>query len=110
MKEHREGELYRVIALEGREFAVYYGYYEECDRQNPLCGPVPIYPDFRRTPVYSSEGYPFATDMQDPCRYFAGEEPDIGCYGCRHYRRGADFIGLCHCEENRRNESQHTSL
>lgn len=104
MQEHREGELYRVIALEGREFAVYYGYYEECDRQNPLCGLVPIYPDFRRTPVYSSEGYPFATDMQDPCRYFTGEDPDAGCYGCRHYRRGADFIGLCHCEENRRNE------
>lgn len=104
MQKHREGELYRVIALEGQEFAVYYGYYEECDRHNPLCDPVPLYPDFIKTPRYSGEGYPFATDMQDPCRCFTGEDPDGGCYSCRHYRRGADFIGLCRCEENRKNE------
>ena len=100
----REGELYGEITLEGRTFSLRYGYYEECDRKNPLVDPVPIYPNFLQAPVYNDEGYPFATDMQDVCKYFKGSDPDDGCYGCRHYRKGTDFIGICRCETNRKNE------
>ena len=32
----QEGDLYARIEHGGRTFDLYYGYYEECDRQNPL--------------------------------------------------------------------------
>jgi hypothetical protein len=90
-----EGELFKIITLSGREFPLYYGYYEDCDRTNPLCDPVPIYPDFLTEPEYTDEGLPFATDMQDACEYYEGERSEDVCFGCVHYSRGEDFIGIC---------------
>ncbi|MBP3396858.1 MAG: hypothetical protein J6L87_06775 [Clostridia bacterium] len=104
MQKHCEGELYRVIALEGQEFAVYYGYYEECDRQNPMVKPVPLYPDFIARPQYDNDGYPFATEMQDACRLYEGKDPEDGCCTCKHYCRVLDFIGLCTCEKRRKKD------
>ena len=101
---HPEGELYKIVELHGRTFSLYYGYYEECDRQNPLCEPIPIYPDFVKEPIYTKEGYPFATDMQDVCQHFNGKAQDDCCYGCLYYERGHEFIGVCRCERNRQNE------
>ena len=95
----REGDLYARISVGGCTFDLYYGYYEECDRQNPLVRPIPIYPDFVKQPQYDQEGHPFATDMQDVCGYYAGDSPDDGCFSCRHYRRAADFIGVCLCKQ-----------
>lgn len=100
----REGELYRVIVLEGATFELYYGYYEDKDRENPLCEPIPIYPDFLKSPKYTDEGFPFVTDMQDACEYFKGKDPNDGCYGCKNYRRGEEFLGVCLSESRRKNE------
>ena len=99
-----EDDLYKRIELFGKAFELRYGYYEERDRKNPLVKPIPIYPDFRKSTVYTEEGYPFVTDMQDTCEHYAGDDPDAGCYCCRHYRKGEDFIGVCLCESNRKNE------
>ena len=104
---HTEGELYREIKLYGRTFTLYYGYYEECDRQNPLCKPIVIYPDFLTAPFYTKEGIPFATMMQDACPHFRGKgarTEDSSCGECAHFVRGEEWFGICTCPHNRRNE------
>lgn len=97
----QEGDLYRRIECGGCTFELYYGYYEECDRKNPLVLPVPIYPDFVSQPRYDKEGRPFATEMQDACEQYVGHSIDEGCYSCKHYRHAVDYIGICTCEERR---------
>lgn len=99
----QEGDLYARIEHAGHTFDLYYGYYEECDRQNPMVRPVPLYPDFLAHPQYDSDGYPFATEMQDACLYYVGNLRDDGCYACEHYHHLIDFIGVCTCEVRRIN-------
>ena len=97
----REGELFKVVVIENKEFPLYYGYYEECDRENPLCEPIPIYPDFIKHPIYNDEGFPFVTDMQDACENYRGARILEGCFGCEHYKHGADFFGICMLDARR---------
>lgn len=95
---HREGELYKTVTTFGRTFELRYGYYEECDRQNPLCEPVVLYPDFRKEPAYTEEGAPFVTVMQDACRSYRGDAahtPDTTCAECRYFRQGEEWFGIC---------------
>lgn len=99
-----EGELYKRIEVEGKTFDLYYGYYEEKDRLNPLCEPIAIYPDFIAQPEYTDDGYPFATDMQDACEHYRGNDREGGCFGCVHYKRGEEFLGICTCPQKRRND------
>lgn len=102
---HAEGELYRTIELCGRTFTLYYGYYEECDRKNPLCEPIVIYPDFLGKPVYTEEGIPFVTVMQDACKSYSGKAkrtPDTTCAECEYFQRGEDWIGTCACPKNKK--------
>lgn len=103
-KRHREGELYKTIELYGRTFTLYYGYYEECDRQNPLCEPIVIYPDFLKKPVYTEDGKPFVTAVQDTCKSYIGERertPDSTCADCSYFKRGEDWIGICVFAKNK---------
>jgi len=100
----KEGDLYARIEHEGRTFELYYGYYEECDRQNPMVPPVPLYPDFLAKPQYDDDGYPFVTEMQDPCQYHTGKHPEDGCYACEFYSRLIDYIGICFCECRRKKQ------
>ena len=102
---HKEGELYREVELYGRTFALYYGYYEECDRQNPLCEPIVIYPDFQKEPVYTDEGEPFVTMMQDVCESYNGNaEPttDTTCAECKYFGHGEEWFGVCKHPKNKR--------
>lgn len=104
---HTEGELYKKVELHGRTFALYYGYYEECDRRNPLCEPIPIYPDFLREPVYTDEGMPFVTMMQDACKSYKGEAKrtaDTTCAECKHFKRGEEWFGICTGPNNRKDD------
>ena len=97
----REGDLYKSVTVFGRTFDLRYGYYEECDRVNPLCRPIPIYPDFLAMPLYTAQGVPFATEIQDACEHFKGKgkrDENSVCGECAHYTRGEDWIGLCECE------------
>lgn len=98
-----EGELYKVLHIEGHSFPLYYGYYEKCDRDNPAVEPMPIYPDFLKEPRYTSGGFPFVTQMQDACRFFVGRAGPCGdCADCRHFAHGAELIGICTCLDNKR--------
>lgn len=104
---HAEGDLYKTVELRGRTFTLYYGYYEECDRQNPLCEPIVIYPDFPASPVYTDDGEPFATVMQDACNNYRGESkrtPNTTCAECKYFQRGEDWIGICRCPKKRKLE------
>ena len=79
---HEEGELYKVVTVFGKTFELWYGYYEDYERENPTVEPMPIYPNFRKEPLYTDEGTPFVTMMQDACPYYKGEK------NCRlHLRR-----------------------
>ena len=98
----KEGDLYGVVTTFGKSFELRYGYYEECDRQNPLCEPIPIYPDFGKTPIYTPDGRPFVTQMQELCEHGESHFEDGCCADCRYYRDGEDLIGICMCEKNKR--------
>ena len=95
-----EGELYRVINVQGTEFAIYYGYYEEIDRTNPQAEPMPIYPDFLKNPQKTNDGFEFVTKMQDACSSYIGEAhacPE--CADCKYFKEGSDLIGVCTCRK-----------
>ena len=99
----REGDLYRVVNIHGRNFALYYGYYAECDRINPLAAPMPIYPDFIEDPQYTDEGFAFVTMMQDACSHFDGsKDPDSDCSGCGYFCRCEELFGICTCRANKK--------
>ena len=101
--EHKEGELYRIIEAHGKTFEIYYGYYDEADRQNPYVEPMEMYPNFVEAPVYTEKGIPFVTAMQPPCRYFNGvSDVDNTCYQCAYYERCEELLGLCTCPHNRK--------
>ncbi len=99
----REGDLYRVIELQGTRFEIRYGYYEEIDRKHK---PMAIYPNFAETPTYTSDGAPFVTHMQEPCRFYRrnGTDTDEDCSTCAHMQQGEELIGICTCVHNRKRE------
>ena len=100
--EHKEGDLYKVVNTFGRTFELKYGYYGDCDRRFE---PDVIYPDFTQTPVYTDEGTPFVTMMQDACASYRGESkktPDTTCAECKNFKRGEEWFGICTCEKNKK--------
>ena len=102
-KECQEGELYKVVNLHGHTFELYYGYYEECDRQNPAVEPMPIYPDFIKCPKYTYQGFPFVTKMQDCCKHYKGKAvKECDCAECEYYLHGDELIGVCVCPHNKK--------
>lgn len=103
--EPREGDLYRVVKTFGKSFELRYGYYDERDKQNPLCRPAVIYPDFLAEPLYTEDGQPFVTMMQDACEKYKGDvkhTPDTTCAECKYLQRGEEWFGICLCPHNRK--------
>jgi len=96
----REGDLYKVVTTFGKTFELRYGFYEEKDRLSPLCRPAVIYPDFVQEPLYTEDGQPFVTMMQDACTYYTGDTRrtvDTTCDECKYFQCGEDWIGICIC-------------
>lgn len=105
----KEGELYKIVTTFGKTFELRYGFYDERDRQSPLCEPAIIYPDFLSEPVYTDEGNPLVTMMQDACERYSGSAkrtPDTTCADCKYFQRGEEWFGVCSCSDNciRKNE------
>lgn len=99
----QEGTLYKILQVQGSVFELYYGYYEERDRQNPAVEPMPIYPDFLNKPQYTGDGYAFVTKMQDACRHYEGKAIHCrDCGECAYYFHGQELLGICTCQANRR--------
>lgn len=99
----REGDLYKIINIQGHTFELYYGYYEEIERNNPAIEPMPIYPDFLKNPIYNNDDFPFVTKMQDACKHYKGKSGQFKeCAECEHYLHGDDLIGICACHQNKK--------
>ena len=100
----KEGDLYKIITAHGKTFELYYGYYEEIDRHSKHSEPIEIYPNFIENPVYTDDGIPFATAMQDPCKHFklgagrSDDGEDNTCSHCRYYEKCEELLGVCRCK------------
>lgn len=97
----REGELYKTITVAGHSFDLRYGYYEEYERS--LGPPVVVFPNLIVSPLYSPEGHPLATQIQDPCQYFelaAGRE-EHWCGDCAYFFGEHPEIGECRCKHHK---------
>ena len=102
MKRMPEGAIYKTITAFDNTFEVRYGFYDDFERDSENAYPVPIYPDFRENPLYTKDGYPFVTKMQELCEFGSSKFADGCCADCPHFVHGAEMIGICTCDENRR--------
>ena len=98
----KEGTLYNRITVFGETFSIYYGYYDEKDRQGKYQEPMPIFPDFVKSPRYTAEGFPFVTHMQEVCEHYTGNIENDSCHGCKYFLHGEDLIGICKCNKNKK--------
>lgn len=94
-----EGDLYIQVNISGRVFRIFYGYYEDFERKRHE--PIPLYPDFLRDPVYTEDGIPVVTGMQDICCYYKGRENGDSCITCDYFSQQEDLFGLCTCPKRR---------
>ena len=100
----KEGDLYKFVETFGKTFELRYGYYDERDRQSPLCKPAIIYPDFIKEPLYTENGEPFVTMMQDACGHYKGNAKrtsDSTCSECKYFKQGEEWFGVCTCPKNK---------
>ncbi len=95
----KEGELYKIYEVGGYTFEIRYGYYAESERGR--VEPLPIFPDFRKTPVYTEDGYPLAALIHSACRYYKSEnlKPENYCGDCIHYSEPKLEIAICKCKK-----------
>ena len=102
MKKPIEGELFKIVTVQGVSFELRYGFYEDFERESEYSEPIPIYPDFLKDPQYTSGGHPFVTEMQSLCEYGNSDYSDGYCSDCSHYLKGDDLIGICRCDARKR--------
>jgi len=100
----KEGDLYKEVTAFGRTFRIHYGYYEEFEREGKYNDPMPIYPDLLNFPVYTEDGKPFVTAIQDVCDHYFGvpSAEEVGCSDCRYFKLCEDLIGICTCSLKKR--------
>ena len=104
MQRAKEGDLYGIVSAFGKTFEIYYGYYEEYERQSKYNDPVPIYPDLLREPQYDATGRPIVTAMQIACEHYNGSDREDSCGRCQHFLKGERLFGLCDCPCRIKNE------
>jgi len=96
--EPKEGDLYRSVTIAEKTFDLRYGYYEDFEREHH--DPIPIYPDFRKEPIYTADGIPLVTAMQDACSHYEGRVDGDSCFECKYFRRSEELFGFCQCQRN----------
>lgn len=102
-KPPREGELYRNVSVGGHLLELYYGYYEDGDRANS--DPVVLYPDFFERPLFTGDGHPLVSAVQQPCEHYrppAEGRPEECCSDCSYYPDSRAEIAVCQCPAMRR--------
>lgn len=98
----REGDIFETVNIGGHSFVIRYGYYDNQERYTSP--PLPIYPNFLANPVYTSEGNPLITRIQDACQHYRtsdSSEGDHWCADCIHCSCTGNEIGICLCNHNR---------
>ncbi len=94
----KEGDIYKNVTLYGQTFRLFYGYYEDFERSADGNEPMPIYPDFIQNPLFTAEGFPFATAMQDICEHYDGKKKGDSCMECKHFEPSEELFGICKCD------------
>lgn len=100
----KEGDLYKKVVIAGKTFALYYGYYEEFERNST--DPMPIYPDLKKNPEHTEDGIPIVTGMQDTCPHYAGLPKGDSCLSCTHFKSCEELFGFCLCPANKRSQQE----
>ena len=91
-----------MIITFGKSFALYYGYYEDSDRYSKYAEPTEIYPDFIKTPIFTDDGYPFVTAIQNPCNHYEKTRDTTDkCVDCKYFQKGEELFGICSCPKNK---------
>ena len=106
MDEIKDGALYKTIEIDGTRFDIYYGFYNERERELGY-EPTPIYPDFDKNPQYTKSGMPIVAVYKDLCKHFKPLPRMIeidGCVNCIYFDKREEYIGLCKCESQIRTE------
>ena len=101
-KKPKEGDLHSRVTVDDVTFELRYGYYEESERT--AGEPFVLYPDLKRNPQYTRDGYRIVSAIQSVCQHYAvshGAEREDCCYTCVHYPNQTDDIGVCRCEAMR---------
>lgn len=94
----KEGDLYKVIKVFGKTFELFYGYYDESDRYSKYASLMEIYPDLKKNPVYTDDGVPFVTAIQEVCEHYQKvRDTSNRCIDCKYYKKGEELFGLCTC-------------
>ena len=106
MKHIREGDLYKIINIDGIKFVIKYGYYDEKERHSKYNEPIPIYPNFNEKPQYSKCGKKFVTQMEDKCKYYDGDKNHDSCNKCKYFISKEDLIGLCNHNLNKQKKGE----
>ena len=102
----KEGDLYKIIVLDGHTIELRYGYYADFERQSGE--PVIIYPDLIKNPLYTNDGKPLVTAVQDTCEYYTGpkySQKEFCCSDCTHYDSTNLEIGMCQHHSKRKSSS-----
>ena len=94
----KEGDIYMILELFGHTIELRYGYYEE--RERAQGEPIPIYPDLKKHPLYTNEGFPLVTQMQELCEYGTSLYKDGCCFDCQYFQEYRDLIGICKNKKN----------
>ena len=102
MSQIKEGSTYKLFSVEGHTFDIKYGYYEDYERDSMFGELVPIYPDLAADPVYTEDGRPLVTKMQELCPRGNSLYMDGCCADCSHFSDREDLIGVCMCDDNKR--------
>lgn len=106
----KEGDLYKEIIINGKTFRLLYGYYEDFERHSQYNEPIPIYPDFIKHPIYTDDGVPFVTAMQDVCREYDGKRKGDSCSDCIYFQKSEDLFGLCKCSSRRNSKIEEANV
>lgn len=100
MNNIKEGELYKTVEIHGHRIELRYGYYEDYERERGE--PIPIYPNLKEKPIYTKEGYPIVTQMQDLCKSCKCRFTDGCCGECEYFRPMEEMFGICSNPENKK--------
>lgn len=109
---HKEGDLYKELSIGGNSFRILYGYYEDFEREGHYNEPMPIYPDLLKNPVFTQNGEPISTAIQDVCMHYTGRPESEGdsCSDCIHFKLHEDLFGICSCPLRRKEPDSQTEV
>ncbi len=104
----KEGDFFKVIEVGGRTIELRYGYYVP-ELERGRIDLMPIYPDFKENPLYTTDGYAIITADQDICEHFKPKlkiSKECWCNDCAYIEKHEEFISICHCPMNRERRNE----